>query len=526
MKLSFRWSLVIIMTLMAIVPVVSLGIWSTHQAVQEEYKTVEQKHLLLANNISQALSRYAIDALAIFTRATQSIEQETLAPAMEALMRDVDVMSLEKFAHNGTKLLTIFGAEQAQHSSLTFLQDYLQLDKLNSSKFTPVIGAQSAEPRLYMIRKDAENVIWLATMHADYIKALQSAVSFGEGGHAAIVDERGRVLAHPNDSWRLESKDLSQISIVSQMMAGQSGVQTFFSPAVNADMIAAYTSVPATGWGVMIPQPMSALYKQAQDKVTLIVQLVIVAVLLSVLLAWRLSGMIQRPIKQLIMQIQQFGQEEKLAAPIHYNGMKTHEIEQLFTSFNQMAEQIQTHHNELEAKVADRTADIVKAKAQAIHQATHDGITNLPNRLAIRQQISQRLKQSETFSLLFIDLDGFKKVNDKYGHGIGDMLLTQVAHRGSAILGVEDTMARYGGDEFVVVLPSAKNLEKANQVAAKLLSSIKHHYEIEGIVVSVSACIGVTVVKEHDNSTDEVIHRADIAMYQAKHNGKDQVKIA
>jgi diguanylate cyclase (GGDEF)-like protein len=526
MKLSFRCSLLLVMVLVSLVPIISMAVWSNHNVFEDEYRTVEEKHLLLAKNVSQALERYAIDALAIFTRASDSVVSQTLATEFIQLMQDVDVVSLGEFDQYGKLQAVIFGPENSQPTSLTSSLNPFNMTDINRSRFTPIHKKGVTKPTLYMIRQSDDKRIWLATMHSSYIQQLQSAVKFGQGGHAAIVDQQGNVLAHPDKLWQQESKNISAISVVQNMMMGGSGVMAFYSPAVKADMIAGYTVVPSTGWGVMIPQPKSELLARADEQAGIILTLAISAFIVCVVISWWISGLITRPIALLIDTTNGLTSAPNTLKKLSLSRLTTKEFVQLFESFNHMSEEIKKSRYELERRVADRTADLAQAQTKAMHLANHDMVTGLPNRMAIRDMIQNLLSEKRHFSLLFIDLDGFKLINDNYGHGIGDLLLNEVAKRVSRDLFHGDIIARYGGDEFIVLLPNKDQAQTANFVANKVLDIIKLPYELEGHTLFVGACIGVALCHGDDVDTDSLIHRADIAMYKAKHNGKDQISIA
>ncbi len=191
------------------------------------------------------------------------------------------------------------------------------------------------------------------------------------------------------------------------------------------------------------------------------------------------------------------------------------------------------------------TRDITERKKMEgeIHQlAFFDALTKLPNRRLLNDRLSQTLfankRSGNSGALLFLDLDNFKPLNDTYGHDVGDLLLIEVANRLSACVRGMDTVARFGGDEFVVMLSelnadiSIANTEARN-VAEKILASLSKpyflsvsHEEMPDTIVEhrCSASIGVAVFLNHDRSQDEIIKWADKAMYQAKEAGRNQIR--
>ncbi|HEY1254027.1 MAG TPA: EAL domain-containing protein [Terracidiphilus sp.] len=172
-------------------------------------------------------------------------------------------------------------------------------------------------------------------------------------------------------------------------------------------------------------------------------------------------------------------------------------------------------------------AELQKAKDAAVHDALNDPLTGLPNRRLLSDRLATHMSKSRsvgnTFALLYIDLDGFKLVNDSLGHSIGDAVLIQVAHRLRMRIREEDFLARLGGDEFVVILDKLRTKEDAARVAEDLLLAISNPYLVEGHELAIGASIGVSVFPECAGSAEELIKEADSAMYIAKRDGKNRV---
>jgi diguanylate cyclase (GGDEF)-like protein len=161
--------------------------------------------------------------------------------------------------------------------------------------------------------------------------------------------------------------------------------------------------------------------------------------------------------------------------------------------------------------------------------AHFDQLTGLPNRRLLRdrleKEISLSMRSHQQVSLLFVDLDGFKPVNDGFGHDVGDKVLKEVARRLQACIREGDTAARIGGDEFVVSLHES-NLERAVNVANRILEALQRPYELTGGEIStISASIGIAEYPLHADNVEDFLVAADQAMYTAKRNGKNQLAI-
>jgi diguanylate cyclase (GGDEF)-like protein/PAS domain S-box-containing protein len=167
----------------------------------------------------------------------------------------------------------------------------------------------------------------------------------------------------------------------------------------------------------------------------------------------------------------------------------------------------------------DDVTDRRRAESELTHQATHDVLTGLPNRMLLEDRLQQacaRLRRDrDAVSVMFIDLDGFKAVNDTYGHTIGDQVLVEVANRLRQILRTVDTVARLGGDEFVVFCEGLPESEVA-EVVRRIHDTIAVPLVVGGEVLRVGASIGVETARDATISFEELLARADQAMYREK----------
>ncbi|WP_210396517.1 putative bifunctional diguanylate cyclase/phosphodiesterase [Motiliproteus sediminis] len=170
--------------------------------------------------------------------------------------------------------------------------------------------------------------------------------------------------------------------------------------------------------------------------------------------------------------------------------------------------------------------DITLRKAQEHqirHQANYDSLTELPNRFLAMDRMSQAInaaiRHDQTVVLMFIDLDNFKQINDSLGHDVGDQLITLAAGRIRETVRQTDTVARYGGDEFLVILTSIDTSDDASRVAEKVLTSLASPYRIDGRELALTASIGMAVFPEDGQDPYELLRHADAAMFGAKDEG-------
>ncbi len=198
-------------------------------------------------------------------------------------------------------------------------------------------------------------------------------------------------------------------------------------------------------------------------------------------------------------------------------------------------QQLKQHTSELEKLVAQRTVELTReiAEKQKIYEKLHflanyDQLTQLPNRNLFNERLSYIYKVCErnktSFSLLLIDLDRFKTVNDSLGHHIGDLLLEQVGNRLSKNLRGVDTIARLGGDEFTVTLTELKRKQDASIVAEKIIAALAQPFEIKDHTIHIGSSIGITSYPDDCQDINSLLKNADMAMYEVKKTGKNAYK--
>jgi diguanylate cyclase (GGDEF)-like protein/PAS domain S-box-containing protein len=172
-------------------------------------------------------------------------------------------------------------------------------------------------------------------------------------------------------------------------------------------------------------------------------------------------------------------------------------------------------------------AELQRAKDVAVFESLNDPLTGLPNRKLLMDTLSSLLAVAEhdagMIALLYLDLDGFKVVNDSLGHAVGDGMLVQVARRLRSWMREGDMLARLGGDEFMVVMHAIRAREDAVMLAENLLEEISSSFEVNEHTLSIGASIGISIYPDDGAGAEELIQRADSAMYVGKREGKNRV---
>jgi len=190
------------------------------------------------------------------------------------------------------------------------------------------------------------------------------------------------------------------------------------------------------------------------------------------------------------------------------------------------------YNENLESMVKSRTIALSreiterkKIEDKITHIATHDPLTGLPNRYLLIDRLNQACawarRDQTKVAVLFIDLDGFKPINDELGHMIGDQILREMAERMSSCLRETDTVARFGGDEFVVVMTDVKNTANVSTMAENLCRSLRKAITLNSVKTALGASIGIALYPDHGKTYNDLLHMADAAMYQVKKSNKN-----
>lgn len=181
-------------------------------------------------------------------------------------------------------------------------------------------------------------------------------------------------------------------------------------------------------------------------------------------------------------------------------------------------------------EIKDKKLAVQKTQDQLLQAAFHDSLTGLPNRAWLSHRLTQIFEQhnnnqQSSCAVLFVDLDGFKQVNDQMGHLMGDVLLKSVAERLKLCLRDEDVIARLGGDEFVILLESLRDIEYAKTVAERIQDYLKQPFQLGDMEVYCGASIGIAFNSKRYQQPEDLLKDSDFAMYAAKAQGKGRYEI-
>jgi len=185
-------------------------------------------------------------------------------------------------------------------------------------------------------------------------------------------------------------------------------------------------------------------------------------------------------------------------------------------------------HNMLEVRLLYKQLEEYSRALESL--AMHDALTGLPNRRLLMDRLSSSIaharRNKSTMAVMYLDLDGFKEINDTLGHDAGDLLLKMVADRLTAAVRQEDTVARMGGDEFVIGLWELNHAEGVAKLVTKVIQAVSQPYRIQDREVHVTASVGVGIYPLHGDAVETLMKSADLALFEAKRTGKNNYRMA
>jgi len=310
--------------------------------MQNERNEVREQHLLLAQTLGTALQRYHRDVVSAFefyaSRAPdidQSIEPNQMLENLN--FRQICILD--------PKTGTVLYGYQANPTtcpdsfSLKRLETFKKLAVEGRTILTGVMPDTRNNPTIYLVRQ-SKGKLAIGVLETNYFVEMGQSIAFGKKGHAVIIDQTGKVLAHPLPDWVAAMRDISKVPVVNLMLAGKSGVETFYSPALKEEMIAGFTVVKGTGWGVMIPQPISELKQTAWELQYEALIIFAVGLLIAMLVSVLTAVPVLRSIAALthgVKQLEMGDNSVQLKIP---GGFTPVELRSLLISFNAMVQNV------------------------------------------------------------------------------------------------------------------------------------------------------------------------------------------
>jgi signal transduction histidine kinase/CheY-like chemotaxis protein len=367
--------LFIAFTIIAGAPIAVLALWEGNSAFQNELDSVRERHLLVARNLTTTMSRYVKDVEAAFGLVFDSGALNHPIAGLTDLLMSLNVIHVCILAPDGTLEADIQGLSSEPIGILPppLLTDLRMLAASAHGQIaiSNLYHDSSGTPVFYLVKEVPAGRLGLGVFTTSYLVSLQQAIAFGDHGHAVIVDVKGQVIAHPLKDWVAASRDISGVPVVAAMMRGQTGVGQFYSPAFSGNMIAGYAVVPETGWGVMVPQPISELRRRADQVNEMATVIALVSFGGAALMAWLLALYLARPVRTVAATAEAvLAGNEEVSVP-EFHGLVPYEIRRLGAAFNTMLDG--QRRRVAETRQALRQAETSNAaKSQFLANISHE----------------------------------------------------------------------------------------------------------------------------------------------------------
>ncbi|WP_372621392.1 bifunctional diguanylate cyclase/phosphodiesterase [Alteromonas stellipolaris] len=267
-----------------------------------------------------------------------------------------------------------------------------------------------------------------------------------------------------------------------------------------------------------------SLDTQQHQAMMVVIGVLLLSMLLSYLLNFRLQKLFTSPIDKLISLIR------KVATSREYHTrlpeVRNDELGELFSGVNDILATVENHQEQLKAHNTELESLVELRTRQLYQRANYDALTHLPNRHLFLDQlelaVSKANKYGSPLAVMFLDLDRFKLINDSLGHDIGDKVLIEVSKKLTEIVMQQDSVSRWGGDEFVVMVEETHSKDDLAYLANEIITSLSEPMQLEGHQLHISTSIGIAIYETESENGISLLKHADTSMYHAKENGPGQ----
>ena len=411
--------LFLIFGIATIIPVAILWFWLDHAMYQQKIAEVQERHLLIAKNLRSALDRYHTDVVTGFEVVAGNL---AVSNPISNTRKIIENLHFRHFcvADFATGAVTnSAGPVKSPCPKVTPAKRFKFFKSLvaghgNETIFSPVLNSLNNQPIIYVVKK-IRNKLAIGALTTKYFIDLGKAVSFGKKGHAAIVDQQGNILAHPKPDWVNKRKNIAKVSAVKRMLAGEIGVETFYSPALKANMIAGIAGTKTGLWSVMVPQPVSELKASARKTTSSLYPILVLLIVAVGLTATFVANMVLTPLKHVMAGADAMVKGKDVEVSVGPEWRVPKEFQDLQERFNIMAKSVAKYQRQ-------QRLDRQKAKQQA--KGNVEYLANLAHELKTPLNsilgFSSVLKQSKPGTLPAKDQNEFLgHIEKSAGHMLG-----------------------------------------------------------------------------------------------------------
>jgi signal transduction histidine kinase len=375
-KLDMQHVLFVAFTVVAALPVLTLAFWVQEHAVRQQVEWAADEHLLAARNLSTAISRYVNDLKASFDLAIATFYSGEQANGLERLLTSLDFQHISVVNGKTGAVERYFpGLINAASPHLVLQPETFAAlsSSINdgSTGITELRRDVAGDPAFFLLKALPDGRIAYGVVDTRYLQQLQKGITLGAHGYALVLDQRGSVIAHPVQKWVATEFDLSGSQFF-HAIAGKTGVMQFESaPDNNAEMVAAYTQVPETGWHIMVLQPVKELYRKANDVRTPAVLIAILGLLAAGTVSWLLAKYIAYPLQSVGAAAGAIAHGDMTVRAPSFSPLIPREVHELSASFNHMVDELRRTNAAL-ADAAARAEAANRAKSEFLANMSHE----------------------------------------------------------------------------------------------------------------------------------------------------------
>jgi len=511
-KITLR-HLILLLAVFSAAVMLAGGIAGAYQVQREQLmaSTLDANEAF-ATKLARTISDFLVRAQNNLAYTADRVESAGMTPTV--LQDEIDRLRQVEHGFNTVAVVDARGAVQAAApASLGLGGRQLNLDRWRSlvharvptisRPFVTVLGNLAVMMSYPLLDASGQSRGHLAaTMYLRDDGGLQRLASeqyFRDGTYVYVVDANGRLLYHP-DPDRIGAIVVDN-EVIQSVIAGRSGQMRVVN-SQGVDMLAGYAHVPAADWGVVVQRPVRLSLQGLNDLMLRVLRQALVPALALLVILWLLSGWISRPLGELSRIVRdgyQDGGSKRIAA-------------------------VHCWYQEARRLRAALLAGDGQTRSQigALHDAAHtDPLTGLGNRRGLESALKHLEALGQSFAVVALDIDFFKRINDRYGHDVGDQAIVGLARLMQAQARQGDGLFRLGGEEFLVILPGI-DVAGALGIAERLRVALEGSGVLHDDVVTLSA--GVAVWETGD--TESTLKAADQALYRAKQAGRNRVEAA
>ncbi len=372
--MKLRYLLLVIFGLVTVVPLVLFWAWPHSQSISNELEDVRDRHLLIAETLGISLETYHRDVAATFKLIADNLTAHGHLEGSEPLLQDLNFRNVCIYDPSDRQIelrIDSFDNRCPDGLSPESLDYYRSLVSGGGVALSPATAGPDGSPTIYIATMQ-EGLLVVGALYTDFFIGLAESIAFGREGHAIIVDQTGQVMAHPSDQWRRERRSLANIEPVQRILQGEAGVAIFDAPMMNTEMVAAFTVVGGTGWGVLVMQPVDELRDRAEQVSRSAMIVVAIGVVVALLIGALVAYYMTRPLRAVSQAARRMAAGDAEArTPVSEGAFVPEEVRDLQTSFNAMAEAMErSKRDEHEARL--RAEEANRSKSAFLANMSHE----------------------------------------------------------------------------------------------------------------------------------------------------------